>query len=101
MNQEGPNDPIPGGSDDPDWLYGNSGEQRGWFPKVCHFGARLAPTKSCKLFFWVEASGSKKICYLIYDIYIYTLLLAANIYSHNFEDDFKMIFLYIPIGGMY
>lgn len=71
MNQEGPNDPIPGGSDDPDWLYGNSGEQRGWFPKVCHFGARLAPTKSCKLFFWVEASGSKKICYLIYDIYIY------------------------------
>ena len=34
-------------------------------------------------------------------IYLYTLLLAANIHSHNFEDDFHMIFLYIPIGGMY
>ena len=39
--------------------------------KVCHFGARLAPTKSCELFFWVEASGSKTLCYIWYTIYIY------------------------------
>ena len=24
-----------GGSEDPDWLYGSSGGQKGWFPKFC------------------------------------------------------------------
>ena len=74
---------------------------RDWHPPnhvSCFFGWKQVEARHYAIWYTIYIYI---LCYLIYDIYIYTLLLAANIYSHNFEDDFPMIFLYIPIGGMY
>ncbi|CAK9089121.1 Probable 18S rRNA (guanine-N(7))-methyltransferase (Bud site selection protein 23 homolog) (Williams-Beuren syndrome chromosomal region 22 protein homolog) [Durusdinium trenchii] len=34
---------MPGGSDEPDWLYGTSAGERGWFPKYCVLNAPRSP----------------------------------------------------------